>query len=142
MYIGKSAAAAAITFTVGITGSFSVTTVGVPPPVITGTGALPPGVTFADNGDGTGTLSGAPAVGSGGSYPLSFSAGNVAGTSPAQNFMLTVQQGPAITSVASASFTVGVSGVFTITASGFASRALRRLRSATAPPSVASHTRW
>ena len=74
--------AAAITFTVGPIGSFNVTTAGVPTPAITLTGALPTGVTFVDNGDGTGTLSGAPAVGSGGSYPLSFSAGNLISLSP------------------------------------------------------------
>ncbi|MEO7911224.1 MAG: Ig-like domain-containing protein [Roseiflexaceae bacterium] len=111
--------AAAITFTVGITGSFSVTTVGFPTPAITQTGALPTGVMFVDNGDGTGTLSGAPAVGSIGTYPLSFSAGNQAGTSPAQSLTLTIQQGPAIASAAAASFTVGASGIFTVTTTGF-----------------------
>lgn len=111
--------AAAITFTVGITNNFDVTTVGFPIPAITLTGTLPAGVSFMDNGDGTGSLGGTPAAGTGGSYLLSFSAGNQAGMSPTQNFTLTVQQGPAITSASSASFTVGASGIFTVTATGF-----------------------
>ena len=37
---------------------------------------LPTGVTFTDNGDGTATLAGTPAAGTGGSYPLTFTASN------------------------------------------------------------------
>ena len=40
------------------------------------TGALPPGVTFKDNGDGTATLSGTPAAGTGGTYPFTITATN------------------------------------------------------------------
>ena len=46
------------TFTTGQAGSFGVTTTGWPLPSLTESGALPSGVTFHDNGDGTGTLSG------------------------------------------------------------------------------------
>ena len=53
------------TFTVGTAGSFTVTTTGAPTPSVTGTGTLPSGVTFKDNGNGTATLSGTPASGSG-----------------------------------------------------------------------------
>jgi hypothetical protein len=61
------------TFTVGSAGSFAVTTAG-PTPTLSVTGTLPSGVTFTDNGDGTGTLAGTPAAGTNGNYPLTFSA--------------------------------------------------------------------
>ncbi len=57
-------------FTVGSAGSFLVTTTGTPTPALTESGALPSGVTFHDNGNGTATLSGTPAAGSSGSYAL------------------------------------------------------------------------
>ena len=53
------------TFTVGSTGTFTVTTSGSPAPASTETGALPSGVSFNDNGDGTATISGTPAAGTG-----------------------------------------------------------------------------
>ena len=51
------------TFTVGTAGTFSVTTTGHPTAAITESGALPTGVTFTDNGNGTATLAGTPAAG-------------------------------------------------------------------------------
>src|SRR4029077_21241057 len=61
----------ATTFTVGQAGPFTVTTTGQPIPSITrGGAALPSGVTFTDNGNGTGTLSGTPAAGTGGTYAI------------------------------------------------------------------------
>lgn len=75
------------TFTVGQPGTFTVTTTGVPTPSIArGGDALPSGVTFVDNGNGTGTLSGTPAVGTGGAYALMFEATNISGSSGVQNF--------------------------------------------------------
>ncbi len=44
---------------------FTVTTTGAPAPALTESGTLPAGVTFKDNGDGTGDLSGAAAAGNG-----------------------------------------------------------------------------
>src|SRR5262249_27679803 len=65
------------TFTVGQAGTFTVTTSGSPAPSITrGGAALPSGVTFVDNGNGTGTLSGTPGAGTGGVYALTFTATN------------------------------------------------------------------
>ena len=52
--------ATSTTFTVGTAGSFTVTTTGFPTPTLSETGALPSGVTFTDNGNGTATLSGTP----------------------------------------------------------------------------------
>jgi sugar lactone lactonase YvrE len=110
---------ATATFTVGTNGTFNVTTSGSPAPAISQSGTLPSGVTFVDNGDGTGTLSGTSAAGTGGTYALTFTAQN--GTAPdgTQNFTLTVNQAPSITSANSASFQAGSSGSFTVITSGF-----------------------
>ena len=88
--------ASAATFSAGAAGSFTVTTSGAPAPsLVQGGAVLPAGVTFADNRDGTGTLSGTPAAGSVGTYALSFTAINVGG-STIQNFTLTVSEASAI----------------------------------------------
>ena len=107
------------TFTVGTAGTFSVTSTGTPAPAVTETGALPSGVTFTDNGGGSGTLSGTPAAGTGGTYDISFKAANGVGSDATQLFTLTVDQAPAITSAAATTFTVGTPGNFTVTATGF-----------------------
>ncbi len=110
------------TFTVGAAGAFTVTTSGFPASFISISGVpLPVGVTFTDNGDGTGTLGGIPAVGAGGTYAIQFLAANLAGVSPTQNFTLTVNEAPSITSGATATFDVGVASSFTITTTGFPS---------------------
>ncbi len=75
-------------FVVGAPGSFNVTTSGFPPGAITESGALPTGLTFTDNGDGTATLAGTPGAGSGGSYALTLTASN--GLTPAPTQALTV----------------------------------------------------
>jgi hypothetical protein len=80
----------ATTFIVGSSGSFSVTTTGFPAPSITPAGGLPSGVTFTDNGDGTGTLAGTPASGSQGTYHLTMRAVNGVGSAVTQNLTLTV----------------------------------------------------
>ena len=112
--------ASSTTFTVGTSGSFTITTTGTPTPTLTETGTLPTGVTFSSS-NGTGTLSGTPAAGSAGSYPLTFAANNGVGTAASQSFTLTVNQAsqaPTITSASSTTFTVGTSGSFTITTTG------------------------
>ncbi len=106
-------------FTVGQAGAFTVTTTGAPPPTLAQTGTLPNGVTFTDNGDGTATISGAPAVDTGGTYTLVFTASNGIDPDATQNFTLTVDQAPAITSADSTTFTVSTAGSFTVTATGF-----------------------
>jgi hypothetical protein len=75
------------TFAVGSPGSFTVTASGYPAPALTEAGALPNGVTFNTT---TNLLSGTPAAGTTGSYPITFTATNSAGTNT-QNFTLTVQ---------------------------------------------------
>ncbi len=103
----------------GNPGSFTVTAIGVPPvTTLVRTGALPAGVTFTDNGNGAGTLSGTPAAGTGGTYLLTFTASN--GIAPAtQTFTLTVQEPPTITSASATAFAVGQAGTFMVTTTGF-----------------------
>ncbi|HXN09804.1 MAG TPA: hypothetical protein VN859_01070, partial [Steroidobacteraceae bacterium] len=103
-------------FQTGVTGSFTVTSTGTPTPTLAIGGALPAGVSFADHGDGTGVLTGMPATS--GTFPITFTASNVAG-SASQGFTLTVNQPAAITSAASANFTMGSATSFTVTTSGF-----------------------
>ena len=55
-------------------GTFTVTSTGYPTAALSETGSLPAGVTFTDNGDGTATLAGTPAAGTGGSYPITMTA--------------------------------------------------------------------
>src|SRR5207244_1344437 len=76
------------------------------------------------NGNGTATLSGTPAAGTGGNYSFTITASN--GVSPAatQSFALTVQEAPAITSANNAAFTSAAgfqygAQSFTITTNGF-----------------------
>ncbi len=76
------------TFTVGTAGTFTVTTTGSPTPALTESGTLPSGVTFADNHDGTATLSGTPT--SAGIYPLTIAASNGVSPNATQSFTLTV----------------------------------------------------
>ena len=89
------------TFETGVAGSFQVTGSGFPAPSFSLTGTLPTGVTF---NTGTGVLSGTPAAGTGGSYPVTITATNGVGSNATQNFTLKVNQPAAITSTASATF--------------------------------------
>jgi large repetitive protein len=106
----------ATTFSVGTSGSFTVTASGVPAPTFSETGALPNGVSFNDS---TGVLTGTPSTGTGGTFDLTFTASNGVSPNATQSFILTVDEAPAITSVNGTTFTVGTSGTFTVTASGF-----------------------
>src|SRR5436190_14982055 len=103
-------------FKVGTAGTFTVAASGFPASTFTQTGALPSGVTFNGN---TGVLSGTPAANTSGTYPITFTASNGIGSDATQNFTLTVNQAPTITSANNATFIVGVPGSFTVTATGF-----------------------
>ena len=83
------------TFTVGAAGSFTVTTTAGYPAATTlsEAGTLPSGVSFADQGDGTALLSGTPASGSDGTYPITITASNGVSPNATQSFTLTVQPG-------------------------------------------------
>ena len=69
-----------------------MTTGGYPVAALSETGALPSGVTFVDNGNGTATLSGTPAAGTGGIYPITITATNGVTPDATQTFTLTVDQ--------------------------------------------------
>ena len=110
--------AASASLTVGQAGAFTVTTSGRPTAAVTETGALPGGVTFTDNGDGTATLGGTPAAGTTGSYALTIGAANGVSPQATQAFILSVDGPPTITSAATVTFSAGYAGSFTVTAKG------------------------
>jgi YVTN family beta-propeller protein len=99
--------AASATFTVGMPGSFQVIATGNPTPMLTESGALPPGLTFTTatsvataqpvmderalpNGTVIGTISGTPVAGSAGIYHITFTATNGVPPDATQSFALTV----------------------------------------------------
>ena len=108
----------AATFAAGTPGSVTVTTSSSILPALTETGALPAGVTFVDNGNGTATLGGTPAHGTAGTYVLSLEANDGVPLPFTEHFTLTVDQAPAITSADATTFTSGQPGTFTVTATG------------------------
>jgi hypothetical protein len=78
------------TFTVGQGGNFTVGAVGSPTPTLTVSGALPSGVAFTNNGNGTATLRGIPAPSMSGTYQFTIRAHNSTGSDALQNFVLVV----------------------------------------------------
>jgi hypothetical protein len=76
------------TFDQNASSSFTVTTTGDPTPSLTEFGNLPTGITFRDNGDGTGTLLGATSLL--GNYQIFFRASNGVGPVVSQEFTLTI----------------------------------------------------
>ena len=75
------------TFTMGTSGTFTVTATSYPAASIAESGALPNGITYVNNNNGTGTLSGKATVS--GIYPITFTAQNGVGTAATQSFTLT-----------------------------------------------------
>jgi large repetitive protein len=108
------------TFTVGKPGTFQVVATGPPSFTLYDYGVLPGGVTFSS----AGTLAGTPGPATGGTYPVQFTAVASYGQ-VTQDFTLTVDEAPAITSASRATFTAGKRNVFTITTSGFPAATLR-----------------
>ncbi|HUC01140.1 MAG TPA: putative Ig domain-containing protein, partial [Solirubrobacterales bacterium] len=127
-------------FTVGVAKSFIVSTNSNPTATITRTGSLPPGLSFADNGDGTATISGtatnaAAPPADDQDYPLSFEASAKSGTA-SQSFTLTVFNpgtAPTIETTGPGAFTTGAAGSFTITASGAPTPSLAKVAGALPP---------
>jgi len=101
------------TATTGKSFSFPVTANGYPAPTLTESGPLPGGVSFTG-----GVLSGTPAPGSRGAYPITITATNPYGVSR-QSFTLTVDQAPTITSTNRDSTTLGKAFSFLVTATGY-----------------------
>ena len=105
------------TFTVGTTGNFQVTSTGYPARTYSETGTLPSGVTF---NTATGVFSGNAAALSGGKYNLVLGATNGISPNASQNFILTVNEAPTITSGSSVTFLEGIAGTtFQVTSIGF-----------------------
>ena len=103
---------------VGTAFSMTIKSSGYTIPTLTESGTLPNGINFTDNGDGTATLAGTPAVGSGNSYSITVKATNQLGSS-SQTFTLKVNEAPVITSASTASVSQGSAFSFQITATGF-----------------------
>jgi autotransporter-associated beta strand protein len=103
-------------FTVGQAGTFTFQATGFPTPTLTESGNLPPNVKFTANADGTATLAGTPAAGSGGPYSLTVTAHNGAGADVKQTFTLTVDEALSLSTTAgtTATFTVGGSDSISI----------------------------
>jgi hypothetical protein len=109
---------ASTTFIVGTAGTFTHTATGFPVAMtFTNIGvALPTGVTLTAGG----VLSGTPAAGTGGTYALIINANNGVTPDDQQNFTLTVNEAPTITSAAPSSPAVqGAAYNHTYTATGF-----------------------
>jgi microsomal dipeptidase-like Zn-dependent dipeptidase len=104
--------AATVTFTVGASGSFLVTSQASPAATYTETGALPAGVVFTPSG----SLSGTPTT-TDGTYPITFTASNGVLPNATQQFTLVVNlNSTGITSPDTATFQAGSPGSFAITA--------------------------
>ncbi|HSZ31003.1 MAG TPA: putative Ig domain-containing protein [Pseudonocardiaceae bacterium] len=113
----------AVTAAFGAAFTFAVTTTGDPAPSIARTGRLPSGVRFADNGDGTATISGTPRETAAGVYPLTLTARNKYGTGT-QAFTLTVTRAPAVRKIRTVRTRVGAVLRLTIRATGYPAPAL------------------
>jgi len=106
------------TWMVGVAHSFPVTTTGTPTPSLSYTGDLPEGVFFTHNGDGTATIAGNPAVGTGGTHTISIVSHNGAGNDATKVFTLTVNEAPQIKTTAG-TLMVGQTGSVAIVTTGF-----------------------
>jgi alpha-tubulin suppressor-like RCC1 family protein len=65
---------------VGAPMTLTIRAKGYPAPALAESGWLPGGLSFTDNGNGTGVIGGTPAAGSGGRYPVTITATNTSGT--------------------------------------------------------------
>ncbi len=108
--------AAKTAFEAGKAGSFTFSASGFPSATFAlSSGTLPEGVTLT----ATGFLSGTPKLGSGKNYPIVVTATNGVGLIAKQNFTLTVNQAPAITSASQTFFEAGKASSFLLAATGF-----------------------
>jgi hypothetical protein len=104
-------------FTLGsTTGAFAVTATGEPTPTITEVGAMPAGLTFGTETNGTVIISGTPTAT--GTTSINITANNTVNPAATQTLVITVGQGPAFTSATSTSFVVGTAGTFAVTTTG------------------------
>jgi len=126
-----------VTFIAGQNNSFQVTVTGKPTPALSFTGDLPAGITFQDNGNGTGTLSGTPGPNTSGTYPLVFFAEKNKPHQASQNFTLTVTcPGVAVVNPVVTIGTAGVPFSQTFTQSGGSTPVNFALNTGTLPPGL------
>jgi hypothetical protein len=111
---------ATATFAAGQAGpALTVSTTGTPIPSITEAGQLPSGVNLTDNGDGTATLNGTPAAGTGGVYDITIMASNAYPPNATQSFTLTVNEAPSFSTAAAAALSTVQPGSFAIATNGY-----------------------
>ena len=75
--------------------SVTVKATGSPTPALSESGALPAGVSFSDQGTGAALLSGTPAPGTAGSYPITITATNGNGSPATESLVLNVSMSAA-----------------------------------------------
>src|SRR5260221_12419379 len=96
--------------------------------VITETGALPGGVTFVNNNDGTATLAGTPSAATGGVYTITINADNGVAPAATQSFTLTANQAPEITRANNNTFQTGIAAAFPATDTALPPHSIPRSR--------------
>jgi IPT/TIG domain len=93
---------------------------GVPTAALSESGALPAGVSFTDNGNGTATISGTPGSSSLGSYPVTITADNGVEPAASQAFTVYVLAPVFATSISPSTLAQGATGaVGTLSGNGF-----------------------
>ena len=108
----------AVTAAYGVPLAFTITASGTPPPRITHTGALPPGLRFAEENGGRAAISGTPGRAAAGVYRLSLTAKNTTGTAT-QAFTLTITRAPALATTTAAAGTTGKAFRLAIKVTGY-----------------------
>jgi sugar lactone lactonase YvrE len=115
------------TFTANQFGTFTITTTGSPTPALSYTGTFP---TWASFNTATGVISGTPTDATGSPFTFTIIADNGVGSPVTQNFVLTVQTGPVITTQpSSSSISVGQNTVFGVAVSSSTPASYRWQRS-------------
>jgi hypothetical protein len=99
--------------TVGSVFNFKVTSDGVPSPKITETGALPPGLNFKDNGNGTASITGKAGATSKESYVLHLKSMNATDTAT-QTLTLNISEKGSFTTASSLTLTEGKTTTFVV----------------------------
>lgn len=100
--------------------NFAVTTTGNPTPSLTESGALPTGLTFTDNGDGTASITGQASTVNNGLYLIVITASSSVGTATQDLYLSVdnVQEAPTIISANTLTETKGTPFSFTVDTTG------------------------
>jgi VCBS repeat-containing protein len=101
------------------TSSFTIRATGLPAPALSCSGDLPKGIIFHDNGDGTATLSGTAAAGTGGLHAIRLVASNGVGADATQDLTAVVNELPSVSIPVWPKFTVGQFSSFVINVRGY-----------------------